>query len=478
MIITKPTGVFFYDNAQDEPHVSSADWGTSKRVGWGYFSGGDHNTDNKSQTTTWTVVSKGQEGAPDGRLGAGSKSYRSRVIKRNDYPACCEWVRSELYWGTAAETVGVRWIGVSIYIPTDFCVDNRAMGIGFDCKFANAQGPASFYLKINNRGYIEVNRQYPQGGTEYRSELYHVSQDFGKWVDWTLNRNFSNTSSGFMILYRNGQEVWRYIGPNYGAEAEGYVLQGQYIWPWASQNGQGEGTGICNTEHTIYYAELKFGDSTATLQDMLPSGSSTTTLPPVTTTLPPANTVHIDAGSNSDRYYSGGSVYSDGQGNSERFGNFSYSIPVPNGSYSVKLTFEEIFFSTANSRLFNVDIGSNRFLTNYDIVAEAGASYVPVSETYIATAVNGKIDITFSNVKDNAKVTAIDIAPYVAPTTTTTKPPATTTTLPPTTTTTRPPVTTTTLPALTVITKTETFEDGQGLAVRITYSDGRIITIK
>jgi hypothetical protein len=60
---------------------------------------------------------------------------------------------------------------------------------------------------------------------------------------------------------------------------------------------------------------------------------------------------------------------------SERYGVFSYAIPglAPGGTYAVRLHFAEIYFSTAGERLFNVAINGTAVLSNFDIVATAGA---------------------------------------------------------------------------------------------------------
>ncbi len=54
----------------------------------------------------------------------------------------------------------------------------------------------------------------------------------------------------------------------------------------------------------------------------------------------------------------GGAVYQD-----QRFGAFSYSFAVPNGSYRVRLKFAELYFNSANQRKFNVDLNGTRVLS-------------------------------------------------------------------------------------------------------------------
>ena len=91
---------------------------------------------------------------------------------------------------------------------------------------------------------------------------------------------------------------------------------------------------------------------------------------------------------------------------SERYGNFSYNVPVANGNYLVTLKFAEIYFTAAGQRVFNVTVNGQTAASNLDVYAKVGknAAYdlvVPVSVT------NGAISINFASVVNYAKVGAI-----------------------------------------------------------------------
>jgi hypothetical protein len=97
---------------------------------------------------------------------------------------------------------------------------------------------------------------------------------------------------------------------------------------------------------------------------------------------------------------------------SNRYGNFTYTLPglTAGASYTVRLHFAEEYWTTAGSRTFNVIINGNQVLTNFDILATAGAEYKAVVEQFTATADStGKITIQFTTVKDNAQVNGIEI---------------------------------------------------------------------
>ncbi len=101
----------------------------------------------------------------------------------------------------------------------------------------------------------------------------------------------------------------------------------------------------------------------------------------------------------------------------ERFGNFSYEFPVSDGDYIVELHFAEIFFGQpgggasggVGSRVFNVNIeGGSEELSNYDIFAEVGSANAVV-KTFETSVSDGSLSIVFTNVTNNAKISAIAI---------------------------------------------------------------------
>jgi hypothetical protein len=174
------------------------------------------------------------------------------------------------------------------------------------------------------------------------------------------------------------------------------------------------------------------------------SDSARTTTDDVVITVNPANPaptfvpVRINAGGPAftdsigrvwaaDKYFTGGTTFSmasaiagtvdDALFQTERYGNFSYAIPVPNGTYTITLRFAELYWTSAGKRVFNVTVEGQPALTNLDIFALAGANAV-LDRVVTATVADGTLNIGFITVADNAKVSAIEVvqATVVAPT--------------------------------------------------------------
>ena len=141
-----------------------------------------------------------------------------------------------------------------------------------------------------------------------------------------------------------------------------------------------------------------------------------------------------------DRYYSGGqlavhitpwsvsrtsdpSLYS-----AERFGNFSYAIPVAPGKYKVTLRFAETYWGVASriptlpdqngspeggagSRVFDVYCNGVALLRNFDIFNAAGGPLIAVEKTFdnLEPNAEGKLVLAFVPVKDYACVNALEV---------------------------------------------------------------------
>ena len=97
---------------------------------------------------------------------------------------------------------------------------------------------------------------------------------------------------------------------------------------------------------------------------------------------------------------------------SARLGDCLYTITnlAPNASYLIRLHFAETYWTHTGKRLFNVSINGKLVLSNFDIVATAGAKNTAVIETSVMPAnSHGTITIQFASVKDKAQIDGIEI---------------------------------------------------------------------
>jgi hypothetical protein len=103
---------------------------------------------------------------------------------------------------------------------------------------------------------------------------------------------------------------------------------------------------------------------------------------------------------------------------SERWGHFSYAVPVADGRYRVTLRFCEGHYGRRNSgggglgsRVFDVYCNGVALLRSFDIFKEAGGEGRPVDRTFSGVRPNaqGKIILTFVPVKEMACVNGIEV---------------------------------------------------------------------
>jgi Malectin domain len=106
-----------------------------------------------------------------------------------------------------------------------------------------------------------------------------------------------------------------------------------------------------------------------------------------------------------------------------RQGDFNYDVPMKPGVYEMRLHFVETYFGPdetggggEGSRIMNVILNGRPLLTNFDVMADAGASRTADEKVFtdVSPASDGKIHLRFSSVYGGqAMVSAIEILPGV-----------------------------------------------------------------
>jgi Malectin domain len=76
----------------------------------------------------------------------------------------------------------------------------------------------------------------------------------------------------------------------------------------------------------------------------------------------------------------------------------------------VLLKFAEIYRTKAGQRIFNLSINGSQVLTNFAIIAAAGAPLTPIDKSFPVTVTNNQITIQFiPGSVDNPKVSATEV---------------------------------------------------------------------
>jgi hypothetical protein len=164
------------------------------------------------------------------------------------------------------------------------------------------------------------------------------------------------------------------------------------------------------------------------------SGGTTSVSLTMSPVSPPPQTftpIYIDSGSTSsytdsngvvwqkDTYFLGGKTYAaksqaiagttaDPLYVTQRYGAFSYSIPVPNGTYQVTLKLAETWATTAGQRVFSVQAEGATVISDLDIYAEVGG-YAVDDKTFTVTVGDGALSLSFVAGVQNPMVEGIAV---------------------------------------------------------------------
>ena len=113
----------------------------------------------------------------------------------------------------------------------------------------------------------------------------------------------------------------------------------------------------------------------------------------------PYSTPHLIGGTVNDPLYQ-----------TERYGSFSYDIPVASGDYEVRLHFAEIYWSSAGKRVFDVTVEDTLRVDNLDIWSSVGG-LAPLTISLPVRVTDGTLNLDFRSVVDHATVSAIEVHP-------------------------------------------------------------------
>ena len=90
-------------------------------------------------------------------------------------------------------------------------------------------------------------------------------------------------------------------------------------------------------------------------------------------------------------------------------GGFYYEFDCPEGVYETTLLEAETYWSGAGKRVFNAFIQGQQVLTNFDIFVAAGGQNIPISRVFTNAVTNSQLQILFTPVVDNARVSGVQV---------------------------------------------------------------------
>ena len=119
-----------------------------------------------------------------------------------------------------------------------------------------------------------------------------------------------------------------------------------------------------------------------------------------------------------DKYFSGGNTYTstseisntvnDPLYQTERYGNFSYSLPVTNGTYEVTMKFSEVYQSAVGMRVFDGFLEGSEVFSNLDIFQSVGKN-AALDVVRTITVSDGVLNLNFRSDINKSKLCAFHV---------------------------------------------------------------------
>jgi Malectin domain/Papain family cysteine protease len=95
---------------------------------------------------------------------------------------------------------------------------------------------------------------------------------------------------------------------------------------------------------------------------------------------------------------------------SRRYGSqVAYDLDVPDGTYTIRLHFAELYSASIGIRRFDVSIEGNEVLSAFDIAAESGGKYLSVTRTFESVSVSGGLQIVADAISGTAQFNGIEV---------------------------------------------------------------------
>ncbi|HTY87885.1 MAG TPA: alpha-amylase family glycosyl hydrolase, partial [Candidatus Acidoferrum sp.] len=276
-------------------------------------------------------------------------------------------------------------------------VSGNAMFAPYELKFATAAfsvhdtSPPAVFLQAPANGALAAGNFIISGTAtdDLAVTKVEVQLDSGPWLkangtnSWSLSLNSSNFLNGLHLVSARATDVGGNLSPTNSVSVKFFNVPGGYL----QRVSGGNPANVTDCSGSVWLADAAYSFGAFGY-----SGGTTGYL---------GNSISgICAGAQSlyqrERY-------------STSSGGFFYEFDCPEGVYESTLLEAETWWAAAGKRAFNVFIQGQQVLTNFDIYAAAGGSNKPVSRVFTNAVTNSRLQILFTPVMDNARVSGIQV---------------------------------------------------------------------
>lgn len=150
-----------------------------------------------------------------------------------------------------------RWYGIEILLPTSFVSDVSPELLFQTHEFSGTASPHFALWTKGGRWYIAINGQ---------QDLDMGAYEFNKDTDYVFHIKWSMVAAGFIEVYKNGEKIKTYTGPNMPGDTKlPYLKCGIYKWDWVKNPGRSS-----VLSRTVYIGSIYIGNEKATYDDVKP----------------------------------------------------------------------------------------------------------------------------------------------------------------------------------------------------------------
>lgn len=188
--------------------------------------------------------------------------------------------RAELQIFNAAELKNEYWYGLSIFLPNDWqtdAMDEVVAQWNATCDAhlgEDARRSPPLALRIKNNIWFITNRWderkiTPPGNTAPKTILWKGPFAKGVWTDWVVHARWSYESDGLIEIWKNGEKIIVWKGPNaYNDELGLRFKIGIYKPKWNDPRAKAN-----IRRRVIYHDEVRIGGNDAAYEDVAPSAA-------------------------------------------------------------------------------------------------------------------------------------------------------------------------------------------------------------
>lgn len=223
-----------------------------------------------------------------GAYSAGCTLYKSKDYTvmsngqlNNDKPRC-DLVKGAINFDYNKD----YWVGFSIFLPQDWIDDYKDNRDTLAQVHGVSGGPPVIELEIEGGNWRIRDRWDPNSETEILGQtttknlfVGSTSSDKGTWTDWVYHVKLCSQvgCNGLIEVWKNGKQVVNYSGPNalkLPSSGVGPIFQVDlYKYAWKKN------ASLVPSTRTVWWDEIRIGNSQSNFSEVSPSGSSTLAAP-------------------------------------------------------------------------------------------------------------------------------------------------------------------------------------------------------